>query len=155
MPTEQRRWTVNLISCINKVSDQWKMLANIQGKGRALDEKSESLLMEYSTSQTQRGKRKTPSHSQFKDQQKRLCVQWGTRLKHSGGHASERGIFSSACFCSWNCVDSEVWVIMLERCVAHCWSRIRLHRESTECNKQPLNPVILEMSKKLWGQESF
>lgn len=57
VPTEQRRWTVNLISCINKVSDQWKMLANIQGKERALDEKSERLLMEYSMSPDPEGKR--------------------------------------------------------------------------------------------------
>lgn len=57
VPTEQRRWTINLISCINKVSDQWKMLANIQGKERALDEKSERLLMEYSMSPDPEGKR--------------------------------------------------------------------------------------------------
>lgn len=32
------------------------MLVNIQGKGRALDEKSEKLLMEYNMPQTQREK---------------------------------------------------------------------------------------------------
>ena len=37
---EQRRWTVNSISCINKVSDQWKMLASIQGKGKGFSQKS-------------------------------------------------------------------------------------------------------------------
>lgn len=37
---EQRRWTVNSISCINKVSDQWKMLASIQSKGKGFSQKS-------------------------------------------------------------------------------------------------------------------
>lgn len=37
---EQRRWTVNSISCINKAFDQWKMLASIQGKGKGFSQKS-------------------------------------------------------------------------------------------------------------------
>lgn len=53
----QRRWAVNSISCINKVSDQWKMLASIQGKERALDKISEELLMEQNMSPDSVGER--------------------------------------------------------------------------------------------------
>lgn len=96
--TEKRRWTVNLISCINKVSDQWKMLVNIQGKGRALDEKSERLLIEYNMSLDPEGKidRRLLLTVSLRIS-KSLWVWCGIRLKHDGGHASGWGIFSSAC----------------------------------------------------------
>ena len=63
---QEQRWAVNSISCINKVSDQWKMLASIQGKGRALDKISEELLMEHNMSPDsvgERGKRLLPTNS--------------------------------------------------------------------------------------------
>lgn len=96
--TKQRRWTVNSISCINKVSDQWKMLVNIQGKGRALDEKSERLLMDYNMFLDPEGKidRRLLLPVSLRISES-LWVCCGIGLKHDGGHASGWGIFSSAC----------------------------------------------------------
>lgn len=89
-PTGQRRWTINLISCINKVSDQWKMLANIQGKERA-DEKSERLLlMEYSMSPDPEGEKRWFLLTVSLRISKKLMAWCGIRLKYNRGHVSVR-----------------------------------------------------------------
>ena len=53
---EQRRWTVNSISCINKVSDQWKMLTSIQGKGKGFSQKNRGAADETYCAPRLRGK---------------------------------------------------------------------------------------------------
>lgn len=155
MPTEQRRWTVNLISCINKVSDQWKMLANIQGKGRALDEKSERLLMKHNVSSAPVGEtaRKLLPTASLRISNG-LCVWRGSRLRRSAGvHRSEAFSHLPAPLlklCCW----FWVWVIMLERRVVHCWSPIIFVRESTKCNKHLSEACYFREVQKLWSRRN-
>lgn len=131
------------------------MLANIRGKGRALDEKSERLLMEQNMSPGPEGeinRRLLPTASLGIGNG--LGVWCGIGQKRNGGVHQTEAFSHLPVLLLKLCCWLRDWVILLERCVVHCWSHIRFSRESTKCNKHFPKSYFRDVQK-LWRPEEF